>query len=62
MAGSGKLEEMIGPNTDPKAPEDSEVDTVCGFATEAGCATGDRMTLLSGVRGPSCVTAEEARR
>ena len=61
MAGSGKFEETTGPNTEPKGPLAS--DTTSGFAT--GCAefeSVERMTVLSGVMGPSCDTAEEASR
>ena len=61
MAGSGKFEETIGPNTEPK-DEESDTDTVCGLVTGSGRAAGERMTLLSGARGPSCDTAEPARR
>ncbi len=61
MAGSGKFEETIGPNTEPKE-EESDTDIVCGLATGSGCAAGERMTLLRGDSGPSCDTADEARR
>jgi hypothetical protein len=64
MAGSGKLLEMIGPWTEPKGSDvttDAD-ETVCGSANGCGSGEADRITWLSGAKGPNEGTALEARR